>query len=57
MYGTGIATSTITGLLDNLGSQSVAAAVYTTETFWGYMILAVVIGFLIGLGKNLLHIR
>jgi len=57
MYGTSIATSTITGLLDNLGSQSVAATIFTVETFWGWIILAVVLGMLIFLGKRLLHIR
>jgi len=57
MFGTSIATSTITGVLDAIGTQSVNATVYMVQTFWGWIILAAVVGYLIYLGKGLLHLR
>jgi len=57
MYGTSIATSTITGLLDSIGAQAIDATVFTVTEFFGWIILAIVLGFIIFLGKRLLHIR
>jgi len=57
MFGTSIATTTVTGMLDTLGASAVNATIYTVVTFFGWIILAAVIGYLIYLGKGLLHLR